>query len=152
MEVIPVADKASVVIDFAHTSDALLNVLTTLKQNKPEKLICVFGCGGDRDRGKRRQMGAVAASLADQIILTNDNPRSESPQAIVDEILMGIPGDALVEVELDRCKAINRALEMLDDTGLVLIAGKGHENYQEINHERIQFSDREVVLGFIASN
>lgn len=152
MEVIPVGDKASAVIDFAHTSDALLNVLTTLKQNKPEKLICVFGCGGDRDRGKRREMGAVAASLADQIILTNDNPRSESPQAIVDEILMGIPGDAVVEVELDRCKAINRALELLDDTGLVLIAGKGHEKYQEVNHERIQFSDREVVLGFIASN
>ena len=152
MEVISLSDHASAVIDFAHTTDALLNVLTTLKQNRPEKLICVFGCGGDRDRGKRREMGAVAASLADQVILTNDNPRSESPQAIVDEILTGIPGDALVEVELDRCKAIHRGLELLKDAGLVLIAGKGHENYQEVNHERIQFSDREVVLGFIDSN
>jgi UDP-N-acetylmuramoyl-L-alanyl-D-glutamate--2,6-diaminopimelate ligase len=156
MEVIEIDDHASAVIDFAHSADALLNVLATLRQRKPKKLICVFGCGGDRDRGKRQQMGAVAASLADVIVLTNDNPRSESPQLIVEEILMGIPGDTLVEIELDRGKAIGRAMEMLSgrdgDGGVVLIAGKGHENYQEVNSERIHFNDRETVLNFISSN
>ena len=152
MEVINIDEHASAVIDFAHSADALLNALTTLRQHKPEKLICVFGCGGDRDRSKRQQMGAVAASLADVIVLTNDNPRSESPQLIVDEILRGIPDDMPVEIELDRGKAIDRGIEMLAGGGVVLIAGKGHENYQEVNRERIHFNDRETVLNYIAAN
>jgi UDP-N-acetylmuramoyl-L-alanyl-D-glutamate--2,6-diaminopimelate ligase len=152
MEVINIDERVSAVIDFAHSADALLNALTTLRQHKPEKLICVFGCGGDRDSGKRQQMGAVAASLADVIVLTNDNPRSESPQLIVDEILRGISDDTPVEIELDRGKAINRGIEMLAGGGVVLIAGKGHENYQEVNRERIHFNDRETVLNFIAAN
>ena len=106
-------------------------------------MICVFGCGGDRDRGKRPIMGRIASELADVAILTSDNPRSEDPLAIIDEVLAGITGD--IEVEPDRAAAIERAISLAGEGDVVLIAGKGHEQGQEFADRTIPFDDREVA-------
>ena len=140
-------DKPTVVVDYAHTPDALEKVLQTLREVTPAgsgKIICVFGCGGDRDRGKRPMMGTVASRFADECIVTSDNPRSESPKAIIDAILFGVQGDAYQVIE-DRAHAITRAVATARAEDTVLIAGKGHEDYQEINGEKHPFSDSEVV-------
>jgi UDP-N-acetylmuramoyl-L-alanyl-D-glutamate--2,6-diaminopimelate ligase len=140
-------DKPTVVVDYAHTPDALEKVLQALREvTKPTggKLICVFGCGGDRDRGKRPMMGTVASKLSDELIVTDDNPRSESSRAIIDAILFGIEGDAYQVIE-DRAHAITRAVSTARAIDTVLIAGKGHEDYQEINGVKQPFSDSEVV-------
>jgi UDP-N-acetylmuramoyl-L-alanyl-D-glutamate--2,6-diaminopimelate ligase len=139
-------DKPTVVVDYAHTPDALEKVLQTLTEvTRPEggKVICVFGCGGDRDRGKRPMMGAVASKLADECIITSDNPRTESPKAIIDAILFGVEGEHKV-IE-DRALAITRAVGIARAIDTVLVAGKGHEDYQEINGVKQPFSDSEVV-------
>jgi UDP-N-acetylmuramoyl-L-alanyl-D-glutamate--2,6-diaminopimelate ligase len=139
-------DKPTVVVDYAHTPDALEKVLQTLIEvTKPVggKVICVFGCGGDRDRGKRPMMGTVASKLADESIITSDNPRTESPKAIIDAILFGVQGKH--EIIEDRAHAIARAVSMAQAVDTVLIAGKGHEDYQEINGVKLPFSDSEVV-------
>ena len=133
-------------VDYAHTHDALQHVLTTLRQLITKRLICVFGAGGDRDRSKRPLMGQAAALLADVIVLTSDNPRSEDPLAIIEEIRSGIPADyAQLYIEPDRRQAIAMAIKMAAAGDAVLIAGKGHENYQIINHEQLHFDDREAV-------
>jgi UDP-N-acetylmuramoyl-L-alanyl-D-glutamate--2,6-diaminopimelate ligase len=140
-------DKPTVVVDYAHTPDALEKVLQALREvTTPEggKVICVFGCGGDRDRGKRPMMGTVASKLADECIITSDNPRSESPKAIIDAILFGIEGNAYQIIE-DRAHAITRAVSAARAGDTVLIAGKGHEDYQEINGVKHPFSDSELV-------
>ena len=140
-------DKPTVVVDYAHTPDALEKVLQALHEvNAPGKgkLICVFGCGGDRDRGKRPMMGTVAAKLADESIVTSDNPRSESPKAIIDAILFGMEGGTYQVIE-DRAHAITRAVAMARAEDTVLVAGKGHEDYQEIDGVKQPFSDSEVV-------
>jgi UDP-N-acetylmuramoyl-L-alanyl-D-glutamate--2,6-diaminopimelate ligase len=134
-----------VFVDYAHTDDALRNVLTTLRELTASRLTVVFGCGGDRDRSKRPLMGAVAAELADRVYLTSDNPRSEDPGAILENIRSGMPGSAAVEVIVDREAAIARALTQAGKGDTVLIAGKGHENYQEFAHTVIPFDDREVT-------
>jgi UDP-N-acetylmuramoyl-L-alanyl-D-glutamate--2,6-diaminopimelate ligase len=133
-----------VVVDYAHTPDGLKNVLETAKGLTNRKLICVFGCGGDRDRGKRPEMGRVAAEYADFSFVTSDNPRTEDPEAIVREIIPGM-GCAPHSLEVDRRKAIEEAIHTAKRGDLVLIAGKGHEDYQEIGRERIHFDDREVA-------
>jgi UDP-N-acetylmuramoyl-L-alanyl-D-glutamate--2,6-diaminopimelate ligase len=138
----------TVLVDYAHTPDSLENVLVSARQITPEgRLICVFGCGGDRDRDKRPQMGAIAAKLADVAVVTSDNPRSEEPAAIVAEIREGMPdGEAEIEVEVDRDAAIALALGMARAGDTVVIAGKGHEQGQEFEHGRkIPFDDREVA-------
>lgn len=145
METYTSTDKATVVIDYAHTPDALEQVLNTLQPLSVGKLICVFGCGGDRDKGKREIMGRIAAGLADHIVLTNDNPRSESPQAIIDQILAGISDSNKVTSEPDRSKAIQKTIQSADAQDVILIAGKGHEDYQDIAGKRIPFSDQAVV-------
>jgi UDP-N-acetylmuramoyl-L-alanyl-D-glutamate--2,6-diaminopimelate ligase len=140
-------DKPTVVVDYAHTPDALEKVLQTLREVTPAgsgKIICVFGCGGDRDRGKRPMMGAVASRLADECIITSDNPRSESPMAIIDAILFGVEGETC-QIKEDRAHAIFRAIATARATDTVLIAGKGHEDYQEINGVKYPFSDREFA-------
>lgn len=134
-----------VVVDFAHTPDALKQTLMALKQHQPQKLICVFGCGGDRDQGKRPLMGVQAEQYADQVIITNDNPRSEDPQQISAAILQGCKAPDKVLIELDRKKAIQLALKQTKAGDIVLIAGKGHENYQLIGDNKIAFSDVEQV-------
>ncbi|MGI9230014.1 MAG: UDP-N-acetylmuramoyl-L-alanyl-D-glutamate--2,6-diaminopimelate ligase [Gammaproteobacteria bacterium] len=138
-----------VVVDYAHTPAALEQALLALRQSCNGKLICVFGCGGDRDRDKRPIMGEVAARLADQIVLTDDNPRDESAQQIIDDILSGIQSSDQLVVEHDRCKAISDAIKMARDDDVILIAGKGHETYQEIAGRRSPFSDRQQVRNCI---
>lgn len=137
--------RARVVVDYAHTPDALEKALESLRAHVAGRLICVFGCGGDRDRGKRSQMGAVAQRLADRAIITDDNPRSESSDQIVNEILAGIDDATKVHVERDRAKAIEVAIGAAEVDDLVLIAGKGHEDYQEVSGQRRPFSDVEQV-------
>lgn len=134
-----------VVIDYAHTPDALHRVLTTLEAASVGELWCVFGCGGDRDRGKRPLMGAAAADLADRIILTDDNPRGEDPAAIVRDIRAGIGDHPRVSVVHDRRVALRTAIERARPGDVVLVAGKGHESEQIVGTERRAFSDRSVV-------
>ncbi len=133
-------------IDYAHTPDALDKVLKSLRPIVPSggRLICVFGCGGDRDRGKRPQMGAIATELADFVVVTSDNPRNESAQAIIEDILAGITAQTYRVVE-DRAEAISRAIEMAAPRDVVLLAGKGHETYQDIGGVRHPFSDLELA-------
>jgi UDP-N-acetylmuramoyl-L-alanyl-D-glutamate--2,6-diaminopimelate ligase len=140
-----------VVIDYAHTPDALEKALEALRPTVAEghRLFCVFGCGGDRDPGKRPIMGDAAARLADHVIVTSDNPRSESPQAIIDEVMGGML-DGEVEAIEDRQVAIFAALHQAKAGDVVLIAGKGHETYQEIAGHRHPFNDREVATAALA--
>jgi len=133
----------TVLVDYAHTPDSLENVLTTAREITSGRLICVFGCGGDRDREKRPIMGRIAAELADVPIVTSDNPRSEDPGAIIDEILAGIDGDA--EIIQDRRSAIAHAIETAEAGDVVVIAGKGHEQGQQFRDRTVPFDDREVA-------
>lgn len=134
-----------VIVDYAHTPDGLENVLRAARALNPGRLISVFGCGGDRDRTKRPIMGRLAAELSDLVIVTSDNPRTEEPSSILDQIIAGIPAEAAtrVEREVDRRKAIEQAVRLAEAGDLVVIAGKGHENYQIFADGTIHFDDRE---------
>ena len=136
---------AAFYVDYAHTDDALANVLSILRKIAKGRLITVFGAGGNRDRTKRPRMGRKAAEFADLLIVTSDNPRNENPEAIIREIVAGIPEGTAYETEPDRRKAIRRAVELAGPGDVVLIAGKGHENYQEIAGKRYHLDDREVL-------
>jgi UDP-N-acetylmuramoyl-tripeptide--D-alanyl-D-alanine ligase len=142
-------DKPLVVVDYAHTPDALEKVLATLREQVQGKLICVFGCGGDRDAGKRPLMGRVAAKLADSVIVTSDNPRSEDPASIIAQVVSGIDGAYLAEA--DRAAAIKQAVQSAKSSDIVLVAGKGHEDYQEIAGVRTPFSDAKVAMAALNS-
>ncbi len=133
----------AVLVDYAHTPDGLENALKACRPFTRGRLICVFGCGGDRDRTKRPQMGEVAARLADALVVTSDNPRTEDPQRILEDVLAGIPGAASREVEVDRARAIAGAIAAAGPEDLVLIAGKGHEDYQILGTTKVHFDDRE---------
>ncbi|GAB2878271.1 UDP-N-acetylmuramoyl-L-alanyl-D-glutamate--2,6-diaminopimelate ligase [Microbulbifer echini] len=135
------ADEVGVLVDYAHTPDALRAALAAARPYCRGNLWCVFGCGGDRDTGKRASMGRIASEMADRAIVTSDNPRSEEPQKIIDDILEGAASN--IEVEIDRAKAIDRAVAAAQPGDIVLIAGKGHEDYQIIGSEKIHFCDRE---------
>jgi UDP-N-acetylmuramoyl-L-alanyl-D-glutamate--2,6-diaminopimelate ligase len=145
LEMLREPGKPLVVVDYAHTPDALQKVLETLRAllDDRARLICVFGCGGDRDRGKRPLMGEVATRLAHEAIVTSDNPRSEEPLAIIEQIVAGAHPN--YHVEVDRALAIHRAVRSARGGDVVLIAGKGHEPYQEIRGVRLPFSDAEVA-------
>jgi UDP-N-acetylmuramoyl-L-alanyl-D-glutamate--2,6-diaminopimelate ligase len=132
-----------VIVDYSHKPEALESVLRTARELTTGRVICVFGCGGDRDRGKRPLMGRIASELADVAIVTSDNPRSEDPQAIIEEVLTGVAGE--IDVEPDRSSAIERAISLADEGDVVLIAGKGHEQGQEFADRTIPFDDREVA-------
>jgi UDP-N-acetylmuramoyl-L-alanyl-D-glutamate--2,6-diaminopimelate ligase len=146
--------QTHVVVDFAHTPDALVQALTSLRAHVPVKgqLWCVFGCGGDRDAGKRSEMGRCAEQNADQLVLTNDNPRSENPRVIINAILAGITAPEKVHIEHDRKMAISYAVSHATSDDIVLIAGKGHEQYQEISGIKQPFSDADVVTDMLAAN
>jgi UDP-N-acetylmuramoyl-L-alanyl-D-glutamate--2,6-diaminopimelate ligase len=133
----------TVVVDYAHKPGALENVLRAARELTGGRVLCVFGCGGDRDAGKRPLMGRIASELADVPILTSDNPRSEDPAAIAEQVLAGMTGDP--EVELDRRAAIVHAVELAEPGDVVVIAGKGHERGQEIAGRIVPFDDREVA-------
>lgn len=131
-------------IDYAHTDDALVNVLTTLRECTSGRLICLFGCGGDRDKTKRPKMAAAVDRIADLAIVTSDNPRTEDPEAIIADILPGFTQTKPITI-CDRREAIKRALALKEPTDTILIAGKGHETYQEIHGVKYPFSDADVV-------
>jgi UDP-N-acetylmuramoyl-L-alanyl-D-glutamate--2,6-diaminopimelate ligase len=140
-----------VVVDYAHTPAALAAALTALRAHCSGRLWCVFGCGGDRDRGKRPLMGAVAERLADRVILTDDNPRTEDPAGIIADILAGATDRKAFRVIRDRRAAIQAAVDEAGARDVVLVAGKGHEDYQIVGERRLPFSDREVVGALLAT-
>jgi UDP-N-acetylmuramoyl-L-alanyl-D-glutamate--2,6-diaminopimelate ligase len=136
------SDDILVVVDYAHTPDALHKVLSALKEQAKQRLWCVFGCGGKRDRGKRPQMAAVAAAGSDTVVVTSDNPRDEIPASIIADIVAGFSGGNYDVIE-DRAAAIAYAISNASAGDVVLLAGKGHENYQEVMGKRLPFSDIE---------
>jgi UDP-N-acetylmuramoyl-L-alanyl-D-glutamate--2,6-diaminopimelate ligase len=133
----------SVIVDYAHTPDSLENLLKASRPFIPGEMICVFGCGGDRDRTKRPKMGKIAAELADVAVVTSDNPRTEDPQRILDDVLAGIDPSFNPIVISDRAEAIRTAILQAQSGDGVLIAGKGHEDYQILGTEKVHFDDRE---------
>ena len=150
-------DDVTVVVDYAHTDDALRNLLETARPLTSERLVTVFGCGGDRDRSKRPLMGMVAARLSDVVVITSDNPRSEDPKRIIEEIERGIPAGTqastrapMVESVVERAEAIERAISIASKGDVVLIAGKGHEKYQQIGDRVLPFDDGEVARAALA--
>ena len=154
MELIPLGKQQKTegllaVVDYAHTPDALektLQALRPIAEQRGGKLWCVFGCGGERDAGKRSQMGAVAERNADHILITSDNPRSEDPQLIMQMIRSGMKMDAQnIQMIADRAAAIMAAIRHADSRDIVLVAGKGHETTQEINGKKFDFSDQEHI-------
>ncbi len=145
MEKLGGGDKPLVFVDFSHTPDALEKALNLLKPITKNQLICVFGCGGDRDRGKRPKMAAIAEKLADKVIFTQDNPRHEDPKQIFADMQTGLKNPSKIEIISDRALAIKTAITQANKNDCILIAGKGHENYQIIGDKKFHFSDQEVV-------
>ncbi len=145
VEVVPTGSDFTIVIDYAHTPDALEKVLRTMKEVSRGRVVALFGCGGDRDRTKRPKMGAIGAREADFCVVTSDNPRTEDPQAIIDEILAGMPADAPKEVICDRPQAIRWAIDHHQPGDVIVLAGKGHETYQEVDHVKRHMDEREIV-------
>ena len=143
LELVPERRPFRVFVDYAHTPDALTNVLKTVRQMSPRRVITVFGCGGDRDREKRPLMARAAEELSDLCVVTSDNPRTESPESIVADVLKGLRREALAIV--DRREAINEAVNHAGEGDIVLIAGKGHETYQQFADETLPFDDRKVA-------
>ena len=136
----------TVVVDYAHTPDSLENLLKAMRPFAQRELICIFGCGGDRDRTKRPLMGGIAARLADRVYVTSDNPRTEDPQSILDDVVVGVNANIAnkpMTIEGDRRKCIQKAIAEAQSGDTILIAGKGHEDYQIIGREKIHFDDRE---------
>ena len=141
-----------VVVDYAHTPDALQHVLQALREHCGGKLRCVFGCGGDRDRGKRPIMGRIAEAYADEVVLTDDNPRSEDPDAITREILAGMQAPQHVRVIHDRASAIAEALRASAPDDVLLVAGKGHETYQIVGTRQLAFNDGAQVSALLSED
>jgi UDP-N-acetylmuramoyl-L-alanyl-D-glutamate--2,6-diaminopimelate ligase len=150
LEAAPVKRQFRVFIDYAHTDDALVNVMKTLRDLSPNRLIVVFGCGGNRDKAKRAKMGAAVDQLADWSIITSDNPRKEEPEAIIEDIKKGYRGNNY-EVIVDRREAIFKAVGMAQARDIVLLAGKGHEAYQEFADHTVPFDDVEVAKQAVES-
>lgn len=151
LERIHLTGNSIAIVDYAHTDASLENVLSTIRKLNPEKLITVFGCGGDRDKSKRPKMGEVVAKFSDVVIVTSDNPRTEDPSQIIDDIIPGIEKhnpDEFYRIE-DREEAIKFGLSKTDDFSVLLVAGKGHEDYQILKDKTIHFSDREIINNYI---
>ena len=145
LQVISAAKQPVFIIDYAHTPDALENALLAIKDHFHGRVWCVIGCGGDRDIQKRPKMAAIAEANASYVVLTSDNPRSELPMAIVEDMLAGMQNPAKAKVELDREAAIVYAWQHASPLDVILVAGKGHENYQLIGNRKLPFSDKAVV-------
>lgn len=142
MQCLTQTQQPTIIIDYAHTPDALQQVLQASRQHCSGKLYCVFGCGGDRDKGKRPQMGKIAQQLADKIVITDDNPRHEASQNIIDDILTGCKmPDKNIQIIANRAEAIQAAIQAAQTDDIVLIAGKGHEDYQQVGDKKLYFSD-----------
>ncbi len=146
IEVVPTLTPYTVIIDYAHSPDGLENIISSLRKIAKARIITVFGCGGDRDKTKRPVMGAIAAKLSDVVVVTSDNPRTEEPQSIIDDVLAGVKGCKTKKyVEISRTEAIRIALNEAEPDDIVLLAGKGHETYQIIGTEKNHYDEREVV-------
>jgi UDP-N-acetylmuramoyl-L-alanyl-D-glutamate--2,6-diaminopimelate ligase len=142
--------KQKVIVDYSHTADSLEKALQAVREIVKDRnqVVTVFGCGGDRDKTKRPIMGKVASDLSDKVFVTSDNPRTENPFEIIEDIKKGISKNNF-EVEENREEAIKKAIRSSNDNAVILIAGKGHENYQEINGVRNHFSDQEIALKYL---
>ena len=152
-ELVPNKEELAIMIDYAHNPESLSNVLKATKTYTKGRVICVFGCGGDRDKTKRPEMGEIAGRLADYTIVTSDNPRTEDPEAIVEQIKEGIEKTkGKFEVVVDRREAIAKAIKMMNKRDIVILAGKGHETYQEINGEKFPFDERVIVKEILGEN
>ena len=146
MQTVPNDKNLNVIVDYAHTPDSLKNVLETVRKFALGNIITVFGCGGDRDKDKRPMMGEIAGKLSDYCIITSDNPRTESPQKILEDIEVGIlKTNCKYEMILDRKEAIFRAINFAAPNDAIIIAGKGHENYQIFSDRTIHFDDSEIA-------
>ena len=151
VEPVPTDGDYTILIDYAHTPDALENVLKAVKGFAKGRVVALFGCGGDRDRTKRPQMGKIAADNADFVIVTSDNPRTEDPAAIIADILPGLSGTKTPHVTVEnRVEAIHYAIDHAQRGDIIVLAGKGHEDYQEINHVKHHLDEREVVAEYLA--
>lgn len=151
VELIPVSDQYSVMIDYAHNAMSLQSLLTTLREYNPKRLICLFGCGGNRSRSRRFEMGEISSNMADLTVVTSDNPRFEEPQDIINDIIEGVkkgPGK-YVEI-IDRKEAIRYCIDNAREGDVIVIAGKGHEDYQEIKGVKYHMDDRELVKDILA--
>ena len=149
-EIVPNMRGYTIIVDYAHTPDSLENIIKACKAYTKGNVICVFGCGGDRDTAKRPMMGEISGRLASYTVITTDNPRTEEPEAIVKQIEDGIKKTkGKYKIIVDREKAIEHALRKATKNDLVLVAGKGHETYQEINGVKHHFDDREVIANIL---
>lgn len=150
VEILPVSSKFTLMIDYAHNAMSLHSLLTTLKEYHPKRLVCLFGCGGNRSRDRRFEMGEVSSKLADLTIVTSDNPRNEEPQAILDDIVTGVKkADGEYVTIIDRREAIRYAIEHAQEGDVIVLAGKGHEDYQEIQGQKYPMDEREIVADVI---
>lgn len=150
IEVVPTETPFTVIIDYAHTPDGLENIISSLRKIAKARIITVFGCGGDRDKTKRPIMGEVAARLSDVVVVTSDNPRTEDPETIIEDILEGIKGVRIKKiVEINRTEAIRKAIAEANEDDIVLLAGKGHETYQIIGTEKHHYDEREIVTDIL---
>jgi UDP-N-acetylmuramoyl-L-alanyl-D-glutamate--2,6-diaminopimelate ligase len=151
MEVLQAEAPYTIIIDYAHSPDGLEKVLQTLRQISRSRIICVFGCGGERDVGKRPVMGRIAAELADVAIVSSDNPRDEDPHAIIADVLEGMKGRGRCQVitEPDRARAVVLALKKAKEGDIVLLAGKGHEDYQVLAGGKIHLDERDIVFSIL---
>ncbi|MDF2541780.1 MAG: hypothetical protein K0S47_1498 [Herbinix sp.] len=151
VELVPVSDRYTLMIDYAHNAMSLESLLSTLKEYRPKRLVCLFGCGGNRSRSRRFEMGEVSSKLADLTVVTSDNPRNEQPQDIINDIIVGVkkgPGE-YVEI-IDRKEAIKYCMDNAKDGDVVVLAGKGHEDYQEINGVKHHMDERELIREILA--
>lgn len=150
IEVVPTNTDYTVIIDYAHSPDGLENIISSLRKIAKNRIITVFGCGGDRDKTKRPIMGSIAAELSDVIVVTSDNPRSEDPETIIKDILSGIKNSKVKKiVKTDRTQGIAAAMNEAEKDDIVLLAGKGHETYQILNSGKIHYDEREIVKGIL---
>ena len=150
VETVPTDGRCTVIIDYSHKPDALKNVLKTLRPVTVNRLIVVFGCGGDRDHEKRPIMGKVAAENADFVVVTSDNPRTEKPEDIIEDIVRGLQNSTTAyRVICDRREAIYWTLDNAQPGDVILLAGKGHEDYQVVGHEKYHMDEREIVAAYL---
>lgn len=152
LERVELDSESNVYVDYAHTPDALIKTLTAIREFTPNRIVCVFGCGGDRDKSKRPLMGEFAEKAADVVIVTSDNPRNEDPESIISDILKGMKHPERAIVLTDRRQAIKRALQISKAGDCILVAGKGHEDYQIIGTEKTHFDDRLVAVEMAREN
>ena len=150
VELVPVSSKFTVMIDYAHNAMSLNSLLTSLREYNPKRLVCLFGCGGNRSKDRRFEMGEVSSKLADFTIVTSDNPRNEEPQAILDDIVTGVKrADGKFITIIDRAEAVRYAIENAEEGDVIVLAGKGHEDYQEIKGKKYHMDERELIADVV---